>query len=131
MKSRLVFLLLILILPAALVSFPSIACAQEPEPATAEPAGEELDFGQMVTAENLEAQSGGEAASIDKVLVLLGDVQMGADVDGNSLISNSTGSNYLNGNAFTDSVGMHTVFQVTGNMNVLQSSYIINVSIGD
>jgi hypothetical protein len=91
----------------------------------------ESELGPAVSEESLGAQSGGQDDSIEKIYLMFGEANMGAGIGDNSLTSENTGSNYLNGNAFANSSGMNTVFQVTGSMNILQSSYIINVTIGN
>lgn len=91
----------------------------------------DLGFGATVSAEQLDDQSGGDATPVDKVYLQLSNVTIEGEVGNNALTSYDTGSNYLGGNAFADSSGLNTVFQVTGNMNVLQSSYTINVTLGD
>ncbi|NLT66778.1 MAG: hypothetical protein GXX84_09260 [Acidobacteria bacterium] len=88
-------------------------------------------LGESVSAEQLEDQAGGQDTTIEKLYMMLNDVDIEGEVGDNVLFSSGTGNNYLSDSAFADSNGMNTVFQNTGNMNVLQSSYIINVTIGD
>lgn len=102
--------------------------ASEPPKSTTE---RNTDFrsASRVPDEKLAEQSGGESITADIITLLLTNLNMKADTSNNALTNSSTGSNYLSGNAFSDSNGLNTVFQVTGNMNVLQSSYVINVTI--
>lgn len=88
-------------------------------------------LGESVPVAELGNESGGQAASLEELYLMLGDVDMEGEIGNNLLINTKSGSNYLGGNAFADSSGLNTVFQVTGSMNILQSSYIINVTIGD
>jgi hypothetical protein len=120
---------------AIAVSFPSPTLKaednQSPESESAAARESESALGPAAPEESLESQSGGQDESIEKIYLMLGEANMGANVGNNTLTGENTGSNYLNGNAFANSSGMNTVFQVTGSMNILQSSYIINVTIGN
>ncbi|MBA2352777.1 MAG: hypothetical protein M3Q32_12685 [Pseudomonadota bacterium] len=56
------------------------------------------------------------------------DVILAAELGDNVLVSGSTGSNVISGNAFSHAGGISTVIQNSGNQVIIQSSMIVNLT---
>lgn len=83
-------------------------------------------LGQAASDEELVLESGG-AAGIEEIYLQLNNVGMNAEMDHNSLDSNSTGFNFV-GDALGNMNGFSTVIQNTGNQVIIQDNTIITVN---
>jgi hypothetical protein len=86
-------------------------------------------LGDPLSGEDLSAQSGREAVSIDNLDMMLSNVDMNGNQRDNSISGNtSTGANSVTGNAFTGMNGFATVIQNSGNQVLIQNDLIVNIS---
>jgi hypothetical protein len=87
-------------------------------------------FGQALPAEKLGAQSGRQAIAIDKLDMMLSNVNMnGSQQDNNITGTSLTGANSVAGNAFSNMNGFATVIQNSGNQVLIQNDLIVNVDL--
>lgn len=80
--------------------------------------------GAVMSEEALADQRGREGLTLQFT-----DAELGAAVANNIADSNATGANSISHDAFTDSSGLTSVIQNTGNNVVIQSSTIVNVNL--
>ena len=66
---------------------------------------------------------------IDKVFI--NDQELNGTVTGNTAINSTNGANMVTGDAFSNSSGIISSIQNTGNNVLIQSATIVNVSIED
>jgi hypothetical protein len=74
-------------------------------------------------------QTGRQGVAIDELNNTLNTSDPTGTVGSNSLSSTATGTNIVSNNAFGNTSGVATVIQNSGNQNVIQSSFILNLSV--
>ena len=87
------------------------------------------DLGPPLPAASMAQQTGRQGVSIDELNNTLNTSDPTGTVSSNLLTSTATGSNYISDNAFGNTSGVATVIQNSGNQNVIQSSFILNLSV--
>jgi hypothetical protein len=87
------------------------------------------DIGPAVSARDMGQQTGRQGIQIDEMNNVLNTAESSATVGSNQLTSASTGMNNVSDNAFGTTSGIATIIQNSGNQNVIQSSFILNLSI--
>lgn len=85
-------------------------------------------FGRAASDDELGLESGGQAMEVEKIYLQLNNVGMNAEMDGNALDSNLTGTNFIGYDAFSNMNGFATVIQNSGNQVIIQSDLIVNVT---
>jgi hypothetical protein len=96
------------------------------------PPGKTVDpaaLGPAVPEENMAQQTGRQGVAIDELNNTLNTAETSGTVSSNLLTSTVTGTNIIGDNAFGSTSGIATVIQNSGNQNVIQSSFIMNLSI--
>lgn len=90
---------------------------------------EASDFGIALSGENLDAQSGRQAVSIDTLEMMFSNVDMNGSQHDNSITgSTMSGANTVTGDAFSNMNGFATVIQNSGNQVLIQNDLIVNVN---
>ena len=93
-------------------------------------AGDALDlsrFGQAVALDVLDTQRGGQSYQIDSVVIQNSNQQVGASLNGNSLLAGLNGANTVSNGVFSGASGVSTLIQNSGNQVIIQNSTIINL----
>jgi hypothetical protein len=86
-------------------------------------------FGQALSGENLDSQSGRQAVSIDTLEMMFSNVDMNGSQHDNTLTGNTiSGANTVTGDAFSNMNGFATVIQNSGNQVLIQNDLIVNVN---
>ena len=109
------------LLGAALLPPPVIA--EQADPAAAMPAGDVFGIA-AVDGQDLALSRGG--AQLD---LTLNDATSHGVVGGNQAANLTTGSNYINGEVFSNSAGFSTVVQNSGNNVLIQNATVVNVKV--
>ena len=86
------------------------------------------DLGPALPAAGMAQQTGRKGVSIDELNNTLNTSALTGTVGSNLLSSTATGTNIVGDNAFGNTSGIATVIQNSGNQNVIQSSFILNLS---
>jgi len=86
-------------------------------------------LGPAVSVAEMGQQTGRQGIQIDELNNVLNTAESSATVGSNMLTSTSTGMNSVGDNAFGTMNGIATIIQNSGNQNVIQSSFILNLSI--
>lgn len=84
---------------------------------------------QAVSQDEMGQQSGRQGVVIDELTNTLNSTETSGSVGSNVLTSTATGTNIVSDNAFGATNGVATVIQNSGNQNVIQSSFILNLSV--
>ena len=84
------------------------------------------DFGQPVSSDILESQSGG-STSIERIEILANSMNLNAEMKENLLFSTATGMNQVSDNAFGNASGISTVVQNSGNQVIINNAFILNL----
>jgi len=87
------------------------------------------DLGPALPAATMAKQTGRQGVSIDELNNTLNTSDPTGTVSSNWLTSAGTGTNIVSDNAFGNTSGVATVIQNSGNQNVIQSSFILNLSV--
>lgn len=87
------------------------------------------ELGPALSVDAMGCQTGRQGVQIDEMNNVLNSTESTAAVSGNQLNSQSTGMNNVSDNAFGTTSGVATIIQNTGNQNVIQSSFILNLSV--
>jgi len=87
------------------------------------------DIGQAVSPGEMGLQTGRQGIQIDEMNNVMNSTESSATVGSNLLTSMGTGTNNVSDNAFGSTSGVATIIQNSGNQNVIQSSFIINLSV--
>ena len=87
------------------------------------------DIGQAVSTGDMGQQTGRQGVQIDEMNNVMNSTESSATVGSNMLTSMGTGTNNVSDNAFGSTSGVATIIQNSGNQNVIQSSFIINLSV--
>ena len=87
------------------------------------------DIGQAVSAGDMGQQTGRQGVQIDEMNNVMNSTESNAAVGNNLLTSMATGTNNVSDNAFGTTNGVATIIQNSGNQNVIQSSFILNLSV--
>ena len=86
------------------------------------------EFGEPVSRNTLDALSGGQSMQIDNIDMLMNNMNIKSNLAENILYSStSTGANILSNDAFSNSSGISTVIQNSGNQVIINSALILNV----
>jgi hypothetical protein len=96
------------------------------------PPGGTLDpaaLGPAVPEASMAQQIGRQGVSIDELNNTLNTAEASGTVSSNLLTSTATGTNVIGDNAFGSTSGVATVIQNSGNQNVIQSSFIMKLSV--
>lgn len=109
----------LLLMAALFLAGPAIA---EETPTTAE-----WDFGLPVPGEVLDSLSGGQSIEIDTIDMLMNNMELNADMQGNLLNSATTGINQISDDAFAHAGGISTVVQNSGNQVIINNALILNL----
>jgi hypothetical protein len=88
-----------------------------------------VDLGPAVSARDMGLQTGRQGLQVDEMNNVLNTAESSATVGSNALTSASTGMNNVSDNAFGSTNGIATIIQNSGNQNVIQSSFILNLSV--
>ena len=88
-----------------------------------------IDLGPALPAASMAQQTGRQGVAIDELNNTLNTSDPTGTVGSNSLSSTATGTNIVSNNAFGNTSGVATVIQNSGNQNVIQSSFILNLSV--
>lgn len=84
-------------------------------------------FGQALTSEALDVESGRQGAMIDMLNVQLSSANLSGEVGNNNLIgSTTTGYNSMNS---VNASGMVTIIQNSGNQCLIQDNLAVNVMV--
>ena len=86
-------------------------------------------LGPAVSVGDMGQQTGRQGIQIDEMNNVLNTAESSATVGSNMLTSTSTGMNNVGDNAFGTMNGIATIIQNSGNQNVIQSSFILNLSV--
>ncbi|MBV5339483.1 MAG: hypothetical protein J0665_07980 [Deltaproteobacteria bacterium] len=87
------------------------------------------DIGQAISPSDMGLQTGRQGVQIDEMNNVMNSSESYGAVGSNLLTSNSTGTNNVSDNAFGMTNGVATIIQNSGNQNVIQSSFILNMSV--
>lgn len=87
------------------------------------------DIGRAVSTGDMGQQTGRQGVQIDEMNNVMNSTESNAAVRGNLLTSMATGTNNVSDNAFGMTNGVATIIQNSGNQNVIQSSFILNLSV--
>jgi len=87
------------------------------------------DLGPALPAASMAQQTGRQGVSIDELNNTMNTSDPTGTVSSNLLTSTATGANIVSDNAFGNTSGVATVIQNSGNQNVIQSSFILNLSV--
>jgi len=90
---------------------------------------DESDLGPALPAASMAQQTGRQGVAIDELNNTLNTSDPTGTVGSNLLTSTATGNNIVSDNAFGNTNGIATVIQNSGNQNVIQSSFILNLSV--
>jgi hypothetical protein len=92
---------------------------------------EAAELGQALTPEDMGRQTGRQGVVIDELTNTLNSTEANGTVGSNllSLSNSATGTNIVSDNAFGATNGVATVIQNSGNQNVIQSSFILNLTV--
>lgn len=108
-----------------------VAMADEPAavPAAATVVEAPLSLGDAVpvSAEVLGTENAKAQIQIDKLV--MNDQDLNGVVQGNTAINTQTGNNTVAPDAFTDTAGLVTLIQNTGNNVLIQNSTIVNIAL--
>ncbi len=85
--------------------------------------------GDPVSSEVLELTSGGQGMSIDTLDILVNNMKLSANIQGNLLYSTNTGLNQVSGEAFANASGITTVVQNSGNQVIINNALILNLQV--
>lgn len=88
-----------------------------------------VDIGQAVSSVDMEQQTGRQGVQVDEMNNVINTSESNAKVGNNVLTSTATGTNNVSDNAFGTTNGIATIIQNSGNQNVIQSSFILNLSV--
>lgn len=116
----------LLLMASLLLATPSGA-GQMPDGDRERPASGGLDFGPPVSGEILDSLSGGQSFTIDTIDLLMNNMDLKADMQGNLLNSATTGINRISDEAFTHASGISTVVQNSGNQVIINNALILNL----
>lgn len=116
-----------LLLMAALLLAASTTRAEMPDVDTGRPASAGLDFGSPVSCEVLDSLSGRQSLSIDTIDLLMNNMELKAEMQGNLLNSATTGFNHISDDAFAHAGGISTVVQNSGNQVIINNALILNL----
>lgn len=92
----------------------------------------ESGLGQAVSNENLGTLTGREDVNINQLDMQISTSDQKAQANGNSISNYGTianGANTLGGNAFSQSTGIVTVIQNSGNQVLIQNDMILNLTV--
>jgi hypothetical protein len=109
-----------------------IALAVAAHGATLPPTGDSVELtslGPALDAVAMAGQTGKQGVQIDELTNVMNSTEATGSVSSNMLNSTATGTNIIGDNAFGSTSGVATVIQNTGNQNVIQSSFILNLSV--
>jgi len=87
------------------------------------------DIGQIVSTSDMGLQTGRQGIKIDEMNNVMNSTESNGTVGNNQLTSTATGTNNVSDNAFGMTNGVATIIQNSGNQNVIQSSFILNLSV--
>lgn len=87
------------------------------------------ELGQALTPADMGKETGRQGVAIDELNNTLNSTETSGSVGSNVLYSTATGTNIVSDNAFGTTNGVATVIQNSGNQNVIQSSFILNLSV--
>jgi hypothetical protein len=87
------------------------------------------DLGPALPAASMAQQTGRQGVSIDELNNTMNTSDPTGTVSSNLLTSTATGANIVSDNAFGNTSGVATIIQNSGNQNVIQSSFILNLSV--
>ena len=87
------------------------------------------DIGQAVSTGVMGQQTGRQGVQIDELNNVMNSTESNATVGSNHLASMATGTNNVSDNAFGTMNGVATIIQNSGNQNVIQSSFILNLNV--
>lgn len=109
----------------AIVALASFATACLPGVARAGPAGDPPppSFGKAASVERLQDMTGGTDTHVNNLTTQ----ETNGTVSYNSAKNTISGSNMVGGNAFSNSAGLSTTIQNSGNNVLIQNSTIVNV----
>lgn len=89
---------------------------------------DEISLTDEISLEAMEEARGGQLVEIELDLI-----SATSDIDGfvagNEALNTVTGNNYLTSGAFTDSSGISSVIQNTGNNVLIQNATVVNVTL--
>ena len=100
--------------------------------ATSPPTGGSVELTSLCPALDavvMASQTGKQGVQIDQLTNVMNSTEANGTVSSNLLTSTATGTNIISDNAFGSTSGVATVIQNTGNQNVIQSSFILNLSV--
>lgn len=87
------------------------------------------ELGQALTPADMGQQTGRQGVAIDELTNTLNSAETSGMVGSNILTNSATGTNIVSDNAFGATNGIATVIQNSGNQNVIQSSFILNLTV--
>ncbi len=90
---------------------------------------EQADLGAPLADGAMAQQSGRQGVQVEEMLNTINSSEASASVASNLLTSTGTGTNVVGDNAFGATNGVATIIQNSGNQNVIQSSFILNLSV--
>ena len=104
----------------------------ESNPVTTLPSADTIDvaeIGQAVSTDDMGQQTGRQGVQVDEMNNVMNSTESYGSVGSNQLSSMTTGTNNVSGDAFGATSGVATIIQNSGNQNVIQSSFILNLSV--
>lgn len=120
------------LLALSAVTFPAAgASAVEIAPSAGEMvAMADLELGQSLSDENLDATTGRQDMNVEQLEMQLSTASQVGETTGNSIAGStlSSGTNGISGNAFAQASGLVTVIQNSGNQVLIQNDLIMNLT---
>ncbi|MBU5612461.1 hypothetical protein [Geomonas azotofigens] len=89
----------------------------------------QADLGAPLAEGAMAQQTGRQGVQVEEMVNTINSSESSATVASNLLTSSGTGTNVVGDNAFGATNGVATIIQNTGNQNVIQSSFILNLSV--
>ena len=84
-------------------------------------------LGPAVALDALDSQRGGQSFQIDSAVIQNSNQQVGASLNGNTLVAGGNGANSVSSGVFSGAGGVSTLIQNSGNQVIIQNSTIINL----
>lgn len=91
----------------------------------------DLELGQSLSNENLDALTGRQDVNVDQLDMQLSTASQQGNADNNSILQSAitSGANGISGNAFSQASGLVTVIQNSGNQVLIQNDLIMNLTV--